>query len=212
MTRQAAARRYRGVLQGLAVVRALIGIVAIPLAPLLYEHHFIALILLRPTKDVLLVAGFRLREGDIGLLPVLLASVPFAVVGVWHFFALGRAYARELEQGDMPRVARRVLPPERVRALSKVLEKKGTRVVLLGRLAAFPSVLLAASAGASGMEPRRFLPIDGLGAVLSIAEVLIAGYAFGAAYKSIGTWITVAGVVLLVAFLVLVGRSLQRES
>jgi len=212
VARQAGARRYRGVLQWLAVARALIGIVAIPLAPILYEHHFIALILLRPTKDVLLVAGFRLRNGDVGLFPVLLASVPLAIVGVWHFFALGRGYARELEKGDMPKIARRILPPKRVRALSKVLEKKGTRVVLLGRLAAFPSVLLAASAGASGMEPRRFLPVDGLGAVLSIAEVLIAGYAFGAAYKSVGTWITAVGVALLIGFLVLVGRSLQRAS
>jgi len=36
----------------------------------------------------------------------------------------------------------------------------GSAEVELGRLAAFPSVLLAAAAGASGMEPRRFLPAD----------------------------------------------------
>jgi len=196
----------------LSVARGALGIIAIPLAPALYEDHLLALILLRPTKEVLLYAGFRMRDGDIALAPVLLASIPLAILGVWHFFALGRGYEQELSDGDLPKVAAKVVPPKRVNALSKVLDQKGTRVVLLGRLAAFPSILLGAAAGASGMKPRRFLPIDALGALLSIAEVLIAGYVFGEAYKRAGTWITVSGVVLLFAFLILVGRALRRAS
>ena len=212
MARQNRTRAYRGALQALAVLRTLLGLIAIPLAPLLWHSHFVVLILLRPTKDVLLAAGFLLRDGDIGLMPVLLASIPLAVLSVWLFFALGRAYARELERGDLPKIATKVLRPKRVRALSDLLDEKGTRVVLIGRLAAFPSVLLAAAAGASGMRPREFLPIDALGAVLSIAEVLVAGYLFGDAYKHAGAPLTAVGVALLAILLVIVGRALRGRS
>ena len=206
------ARRYRGALLSAAALRGALAIVAIPLAPLLYDDHLVAFVLLRPTKEVLLFAGFQVREGDVGLLPVVAASIPIAVFGVWLFFALGRAYARELRDGDMPKLAAKLLPPDRVKAMSKLLDEKGTRVVLVGRLAAFPSVLLAAAAGASGMEPRRFLPIDALGAMLSIAQVLVAGYVFGEAYKSVGPWITAMGVVFLFGLLFLVGRALRRSN
>jgi membrane protein DedA with SNARE-associated domain len=79
-------------------------------------------------------------------------------------------------------------------------------------LAAFPSALLAASAGASGMAPGKFLPADALGAALSIAEVVVAGYVLGAAYKRAGPWLTAVGVAVLIGLLVAVGRWLRREA
>ena len=209
VARRSRAREYRGVLLSLAAARAVFAVIAIPLAPVLYHDHVVELVLLRPTKEVLLFSGFQMREGDVTLPPVVLAAIPIAVFGVWLFYVLGRAYARELHDGDLPKLAARLLPPERVESLSTLLDEKGARVVVLGRLAAFPSVLLAAAAGASGMEPRRFLPADALGALLSIAEVLVAGYVFGEAYKRVGTWITVFGVVVLFALLFLVGRALR---
>jgi membrane protein DedA with SNARE-associated domain len=202
----------RTVLLAAAGVRALVGIIAIPLAPVLYREHFVALVLLRPTKEVLLAGGFLVRQGDVSLPPVLLAAVPLAVFGVWLFFWLGRAYADELQDGgDLPAWGRRVLPPERVKALCKILDRRGHNVVILGRLAAFPSALLAAAAGASGMSPRTFVLADSAGAALSMAESLAAGYLLGEAYKRAGVWITVVGVVVLIVVVVLMGRWLRRE-
>ena len=206
------ARRGRVPLLWLAAARAVLGLIAIPLAPVLYEDHFVVLVLLRPSKEVLLAAGFLIRDGRVQLFPVLLAAIPLAILGVWHFYVLGQAWAKEINDDKMPRIARRVLPPKRVNAMTKVLEKKGVPVVLFGRLAAFPSTLIAAAAGASRMEPRRFFPADGLGGLLSVGEVLIAGYAFGAAYKSAGKGITVIGVLVFIGLLVAVGRWLSRET
>ena len=205
-------RQYRVLLLSLAALRGVLAVVAVPLAPLLYRDHLVGLVLLRPTKEVLLFSGFQVREGEVAVLLVMLAAVPIAMFGVWLFFVLGRAYARELQEGDLPKLAAKLMPPERVKALSKLLDQKGGRVVVIGRLAAFPSVLLAAAAGASGMKPRRFLPLDALGATLSIALVLVAGYVFGETYKRAGTWITVAGVALLFGLLFLVGRALRHEA
>ena len=54
----AAAPDLRLVLLGLALVRIALGMLAVALAPALFEDHFVLLVLLRPTKDVLLAAGF----------------------------------------------------------------------------------------------------------------------------------------------------------
>ena len=203
--------RVRRVLLALAGVRGVLGIIAIPLAPALYRDHFVVLVLLRPTKEVLLAGGFLVRRGDVNVLAVVAAALPLAVLGVWHFFWLGRSYSKEIQSGKgMPGWAERILPPARVRHMCKVLDRKGPRVVLIGRLAAFPSALLGAAAGASRMEPRPFLTADGIGALLSLAEVLVAGYLLGEAYKAAGPWLTAVGVVLLLALLVYVGRSLRR--
>jgi membrane protein DedA with SNARE-associated domain len=196
----------------LAGVRTILGIVAIPLAPALYEDHFVLLVLLRPTKEVLLAGGFLLRRHEVALPVLLAAAIPLAIFGVWHFYFLGRAYSKEIRSGKgLPNWASKILPPKRIKALSDILDKKGTRVVFLGRLAAFPSALMAAAAGASDMSRREFLVADGLGGLLSIAEVLIAGYAFGAAYKRAGPWLTGVGIAALAVLLVLMGRWLRRQ-
>ena len=195
-----------------AAVRGILSVAAIPFAPALYRDHFVVLVLLRPTKEVLLAGGFLVREGDVGLGPILAAAVPLALVGVWHFFVLGRAYAEEIQRGDgLPRWAQRVLPTDHIQRLCRVLDRKGGRVIVLGRLAAFPSTLLGAAAGASKMEPRPFLLADLAGCALSLVEVIGAGYVLGAAYKEAGPWITAVGVAALLVVLVLVGRWLRRE-
>jgi membrane protein DedA with SNARE-associated domain len=201
----------RRVLLALVGVRTVLGILAVPLAPALYRDHFVVVVLLRPTKEVLLAAGFLVRQGHVSLLPVLAAAVPLALLGVWLAYAVGRAYSDELWDADMPGWSRRLLPPDRVNAMCRVLDRRGRLVVVLGRLAAFPSSALAAGAGASDMRPREFLPADALGALLSVAEVLAAGYFLGAAYKQAGPWVSAVGFAVLAGLLVLLGRRLQQE-
>jgi membrane protein DedA with SNARE-associated domain len=196
----------------LAAVRAVLGVVAIPLAPALYKHHFVVLVLLRPTKEVLLAGGFLFRDGRVGIVEMLLASLPLALTGVWLFYWLGRAFSDEIRSGEgLPKWATKVLPPERIQALARILERKGWGVVVAGRLAAFPSTLMAAAAGMSDMPARTFISADALGGVLSIALAIGAGYLFGSAYKRAGPWLTGIGVVVLVALLIVVGRWLKRE-
>jgi membrane protein DedA with SNARE-associated domain len=204
--------RVRVALAVVAVIRIVIGLIAIPLAPFLYKEHFIVLVLMRPTKEVLLAAGFLIRLGKIWWVPVVAAAVPLAILGVWHFYYLGRQYAPQIKSGkDMPWWLRRILKPERVQAMQKLLKRKGMKLVMLGRLAVFPSSVVAAAAGSGDIKSRPFLTADGIGGLLSIVEVLGAGYALGYAYKNAGTWITVAGVAALLAIGFIVARFLRRE-
>jgi membrane protein DedA with SNARE-associated domain len=206
-------RTGRTALLAAAAARGALGLVAIPLAAALYKRHFVVLVLLRPTKEVLLAGGFFVRRGEVSLLPLLAAAVPLAFFGVWLFFAIGRAYSEELrgKADGLPKWAQRVVPPDRVKAMCRVLDKRGRSVIVLGRLAAFPSTLLATAAGASGMRPAHFLVADAIGATLSIFEVVIAGYVLGAAYKEAGPWLTAVGVAALLALLFVFGRWLRKE-
>ena len=195
---------------GLAAARFVIGVLAIPLAPFLYREHFIVLVLMRPTKEVLLAAGFFVRAGDVNLLAVLTAAVPLVVLGVWLFFYVGRAYCDEILEGQLPGIGGRLVDSERVRKLQEVLDKQGRRLIFLGRLAIFPSALVAAAAGAGKMSAREFLPIDALGALTSVALTVGAGYLAGETYEEAGPWLTAIGLAALVAAAALLGRYLRR--
>lgn len=196
----------------LAGVRGVVSIIAIPLAPALFRKHFVVLVLLRPTKEVFLAGGFFFREGKVSLVPMVLASIPIAFLGVWLFFWLGRSFSDEIQSGEgLPRWATKVLPPKRIQALSRILKRKGWGVIVAGRLAAFPSTLMAAAAGMSEMPAPRFVSADAVGGALSTGLCLAAGYGFGAAYKRAGPWLTGLGVTVLLGLLVVVGRWLKRE-
>jgi membrane protein DedA with SNARE-associated domain len=207
---QQRASNLRTVLLVLAGLRGVLAAIAIPLAPALYKKHFMVLVLLRPTKDVLLAAGFLGRRHEVHLTLVMLAAVPLMVFGVWIFFWLGRSFGPDIRNGKLPKWAQRILPKDRIEDMCKVLDKRGDRVVIIGRLAAFPSTLMAAAAGASGMDTKQFLRADAVGALLSIIEVVGAGYVLGSAYKAAGPWVTVVGVVMLFAGMYYVGRMLRR--
>jgi membrane protein DedA with SNARE-associated domain len=196
---------------GLALARAAVAGGVLVLAPWLYREHATVLVLLRPTKEVFLFEGFLTGEGDVALPLVVLAALPLLLGGVWIFFALGRAYAEPLADAELPGAAGRVLPKARIDQLRAVLERKGMRVVFLGRLAAFPSSLMAAAAGSAGVPWRTFVVADTAGALTSLAIALGVGYSLGAAYEEAGPWLTAGGVAVLVVLAVLVGRSLLRD-
>ena len=147
----------RRALAVLAVLRAGLALAAIPLAPLLYRDHPAILVLLRPTKEVFLFAGFSAQRGDVSLVTVIVAAMPILLGGVWIFFALGHEHGTDR---DLPGLLGRLLPSKRVKPLRKSVERNDAKVLFLGRLAAMPSSLLAAAAGASGVDIRRFLVID----------------------------------------------------
>jgi membrane protein DedA with SNARE-associated domain len=202
--------RHRRLLLGLVAGRLGLAAIAVPLAPFLYREHVVILVLLRPTKEVLLLAGFVLKRGDASLPAVVVAALPILVGGVWLFFALGRAYGEELVDTKRRGLSRRLLPPGRIRQLRGAVSDEGPRLVFLARLAAFPSSLVAAAAGGAEQPTRAFVLADSAGALLSMVILLAAGFGLGEAYDDAGPWVAAAGVAVLGAAVVLLGRSLKQ--
>lgn len=195
----------------LAAVRAVLAIVAIPLAPFLYKEHFLVLVLLRPTKEVLLAGGYLAAKGDVHLLQIAGAAIPLAILAVWHSFALGRLHHTEIKNGDLPWLANTILKPDKVRRVQKVLRRRGSSLVFLGRLAAFPSTVIGLAAGASKMQTRTFLAVDAAGGFLALSGVLALGYVAHGASSRAQIIALIGGVVALLAFSLLLSWFMHQE-
>ena len=155
------ARSQRCVLLALAAVSGSSSAsLAIPLAPFLYKKHFIVLVLMRPTKEVLLAGGFLLRLGKIG------GSRSSPRRSRSRSSACGTSTtsaahtpADPVREG-MPWWSGRILKPDRVKAMQSCSTRKGMRLVFLGRLAVFPSSVVGRRPGSGDVQSREFLPAD----------------------------------------------------
>ena len=204
-------QRWRKPLLALGAARVGLAVVAIPLVPVLYQDHFLLLVFMRPTKELFLAGGFLVRSDDLNLVLLVLAAIPLSIFGAWLFYALGRSYAKEIEAGDLPKLADRLLDAEKILKFEKALNRRGGRLIFLGRLAVMSSAAVAAAAGALGLAPRRFFPVDLGGGLASIAYTVAAGYFLGEAYERAGPWLTGVGVVALMGFAYILGRALKRS-
>lgn len=189
----------------LLVICALRFIIPIAAIPLLFTwtregaERIPALTLLRPGKEVLLIAGGFAKVGRIpgSEIPlVFLAYIPGMILVVWAFFALGRAYADELDAGGGPAWLTRMVPPARLAQARRVIAKRGVSVAIFGRVAALPPTIMAVAAGTTNVDPKRYLGADLIGAIVSFGVTVGVGYGLGAAYESGGKYLLIGGLVL----------------
>ncbi len=207
------AEGLRRVLLTLAVLRYLVPIAALPLVPRLIPDQIGFLTLLRPGKEIILLAGGTTRtDSTPGILITFLAYLPLMVGGVWVFYGVGRAYGDDLAAGNGPAWLQRAIPPERFELARRVLTTRGPAVAFIGRVAALPPTIVAAAAGTSDVDTTRFILADLAGAILSFGMIFGAGMALGEAYESGGPWLTGAGIVALLIGMSVVSAWLQREA
>ncbi len=197
-----------------AVLRYAIPLAVIPVIPLLIARGDLALlVLLRPQKEFLILSAAQLaRTGAPSVALLLAAYVPLMIVAVWAFFIVGRIFRPALDAGEAPRWLTRILPPQQLDVGRKVIARRGPLIAVMGRMAALPPTIMAAAAGASDVDARRYLAADLVGALGSFALMVGAGLALGDAYDQYGIWVTVAGVAILIALLVLITSWVRREA
>ena len=204
----------RRVAVGVAIARYVIPLAVIPAIPFLIARgELVLLVLLRPQKEFLLLSAAQLARTGAPSVPLLLAAyVPLMIVAVWAFFVVGRIFRPALDAGEAPRWLTRILPPEQLDLGRRVLTRRGPLIAVMGRLAALPPTIMAAAAGASDVDGRRYLAADLVGAFASFALMVGAGLVLGEAYEDYGIWITVAGLVVLVALIALITRWVRNEA
>jgi len=147
-----------------------------------------------PGETALLVAGFAVHQGYIGLWPMLGVAVAAAVLGDSVGYEVGRTLGPRLLRS---RLGRRI-GPHRWETAESFLHRHGGKAVLLGR---FTAVLRALTPGIAGMTAmpylRTFLPWNVAGGIVWGAGCVLLGYGFSASLATIGSYLTWAPLLLI---------------
>lgn len=134
-----------------------------------------------PGSTMILSISALIATGDLTLIGVLVAAVAGAALGDGSAYWLGRRY---------PDTIRQVWPlnryPEVVRRSEAFFRSHGSSAVFLGRFLPPVRAFVPVTAGALGMAPQRFFPINIVAILLWAPVHVLPGVLAGAAYKRAG--------------------------
>lgn len=150
---------------------------------------------LLPADTLMVSAGVLVAAGALQL-PMWLSFVAItvaAVAGDQVAYRLGRHLGPRLDDGRTPRV----VSPERLAGARAFFDRHGARAVLLSRFVPLARTLTPLLAGVSGMDRRRFLLHNLVGAMGWAAVMFCGGYWFGAVpFVSQNTELVLVGVMV----------------
>ena len=157
-----------------------------------------------PGETLVIIGGVYAALGDLWLPGVVMVAVSGAILGDNLGYWIGRRFGR----GFLERHGRKVfVTPERLEAAERYYREHGGKTVFLGRFIPVVRSVGFIVAGVAGMDWRRFLAYDVLGAVIWGTGHSVLGYALGASYERWERYLTPIGLALLVVLLLLVGGS-----
>ncbi len=159
------------------------------------------IILPLPAELIMPLSGFVAARGGLALAGVLLAGFAGELAGAlpWYFLgrSLGEGRAREWLRAHGRWL---LLRPKELERAHRWFEGRGRLTVLLARLAPGVHPLIGVPAGVARMALLPFLVFSAAGIALWVGGLGMAGYALGAHYGKVGTWlrpVTLASLLLL---------------
>lgn len=156
------------------------------------------LLLVRPSKDVLLWAGGLWRTtGEVDLWLLFAAYAPLMIVMNWAFFFIGRAWGPALARGEGPRWLQRSITPEGFARARALLAEHGAFIAIIGRVAVLPPTVLSVAAGTSDINVWRYQLADTIGGVAGFVTAVGVGIGLGQTYERGGPWLLAVGLALV---------------
>lgn len=143
-----------------------------------------------PSELIMPLAGFSARQGDLAIVPVILAGTAGSLAGALFWYGIGRVVGI----GAVMRFAERhgrwlTLAPRDVERAEAWFREKGGLAVLVGRLIPAVRTLISIPAGVSRMPLGRFLLYTTLGTAAWTAFLALAGYALASRYALVEQWL-----------------------
>ena len=129
-----------------------------------------------PEEIALLTGGFLVHRGITQYPTTLAISFVGVVAGDNSLFFLGRRFGTGILR-YLEFVRPRTLP--RIERLKKFMDRHGSRAIFYARFLAGVRALVYITAGSTGVNPRRFVIYDALGAAISVPIAVSIGYFFG---------------------------------
>lgn len=125
-----------------------------------------------PEEITMLGAGFLLYQGEVDVAPIIAVCLAGTLLGDSVPFLIGRRFGRHALQH---KAVRRVVHPERLRAIERRFERRGALAVFICRF--IPGLRLPTwfTAGTLGMPYLKFIAFDGLGALILTPTLILLG-------------------------------------
>lgn len=125
-----------------------------------------------PEEVTMLGAGFLLYQGEVDMAPIIAVCLAGTLLGDSVPFFIGRRFGRRALELQ---AIRRIVHPERLRAIERRFERQGALAVFVCRF--IPGLRLPTwfTAGTLGMPYAKFIAFDGLGAVILTPTLILLG-------------------------------------
>ncbi|MFM6848987.1 MAG: DedA family protein [Terrabacter sp.] len=192
-----------GLVEHLLATPAWVALLVVFALPALESSAFLGFIF--PGETAVLLGGVAAGLGHVPLLGVVLAGVGGAIAGDAVGYVVGRRWGRRILDSTLGRFVK----AEHLDRAERALDRRGGWAVFGGRFTAALRVVIPGMAGMAHMPFRRFAVANASGGAVWGATMAVAGYLAGNSWHTVGHYISIVGLALTAAVVVLlVGRGL----
>jgi alkaline phosphatase len=143
-----------------------------------------------PSEVILPLGGFLVQQGQLRMLPVVLACLLGTVLGAWFWYGVGRLVNLErLEGWIAAQGAWLGLGPGALTTSREWFARRGTALIFWGRMVPGVRTLISVPAGLERMPQPLFLAWTIAGSLLWVVALTLAGRLLGAGYGQVVNWL-----------------------
>ncbi len=155
--------------------------------------------LVAPGETVIVIASFFAAQGHLEISYIILLAFFGAVFGDNVGYLIGRKGGRPL----IDKFGYWLISPRKLKWAEKYFKIHGAITIFIARFTSFLRALAPLVAGISGMEYKKFLLYDFLGAVIWSIIIPLLGYFFGANWKLVKKIINRVGLGVIVLLIII---------
>lgn len=139
-----------------------------------------------PSELIMPLAGYLVQQGQLQLLPVLLAGLAGTLLGAWLWYGVGRLVNERRLEALLGRHGPWLgIGPDDLARSRRWFARHGVLVVFWGRLLPGIRPFVSLPAGIELMPQLPFLLWSGAGSLVWLLALTFAGFALGAGYTGV---------------------------
>lgn len=143
-----------------------------------------------PSELIMPLGGFYVQQGQLTLIPVVLAGLLGTVLGALPWYGIGRLINEERIEHWLERHGRWIgISPQELQRSRTWFNRHGTALVFWGRLVPGIRTLISVPAGIEMMPFAPFLIWTTAGSLIWTLLLAVAGLALGEGYSNVELWI-----------------------
>ena len=143
-----------------------------------------------PSELIMPLGGFYVQQGQLGLVPDVLAGLLGTVLGALPWYGVGRLINEERIEAWLQRHGRWIgISPDELARSRRWFSRYGTALVFWGRLVPGIRTLISVPAGIEMMPMAPFLVWTTAGSLIWTALLTVAGMVLGEGYSNVELWI-----------------------